>query len=500
MESRQAPVRRKLHAPEIALFNIVKNPHLSPAKRLQEITIAIKTLKSCKETDINAKDTTGDTALSWASYRGHIESIMPLLKYGACPDSRNHFGYTALDNAIFTNCLPIVSLLLNAGATLNKPNKLFDILNNPRYCSLENHIVIECIYALYKQQQKLRDPTISSQQLPRLNSDSYKKIACYFGNKEINTPSNPQKSSMNSTQSVITALTTQPKEIIITPGFSTSFRIPYNELSLHKKIACSEDANIYEATWQNTIVAVKELSSPKSLKKFNKENNFLKEMQKLELKNVVQYRGYAEDATKETFRIVMEYMPKGDAMNWIIEQTKENKKIPWTTCYQFFNNAAFALEELHDVNIVHGDLKWENILITTDNKLKLADFGYAFQLPDASSYQAKDAACGTPGYIAPEAITKGIKNRAADIYSFGSMMYIMTNKNTAFYYNWSDYNIIKSVAKGERLPIPEDYPPKLANLINRCWMHNHEDRPSARKLHEELQELAKDHENSAKLN
>ena len=88
-----------------------------------------------------------------------------------------------------------------------------------------------------------------------------------------------------------------------------------------------------------------------------------------------------------------------------------------------------ALQYAHAQGIVHRDIKPENILVDTQGRVKIADFGIAKMLgaeDDARPLTGDHQAIGTPHYMAPEQIEKPeTVDRRADIYSLGVVFYEM---------------------------------------------------------------------------
>ena len=107
-------------------------------------------------------------------------------------------------------------------------------------------------------------------------------------------------------------------------------------------------------------------------------------------------RSVIVDATRVV--VVMDYVQGGDLMS-----TLEQRDVLTDSETSFiFQEISKALDFLHKVlGLMHRDLKPDNVLLTPDGKVKLADFGLASIL---HPNQALATACGTPGYVAPEII------------------------------------------------------------------------------------------------
>lgn len=85
---------------------------------------------------------------------------------------------------------------------------------------------------------------------------------------------------------------------------------------------------------------------------------------------------------------------------------------------------ALALEHAHNNHIVHRDIKPQNIIITNDGKVKVADFGIA-RIATEQTIEMQENASGSVYYIAPEQARGGYQDHKSDIYSLGITMYEM---------------------------------------------------------------------------
>ncbi|RLN72365.1 hypothetical protein BBJ28_00019324 [Nothophytophthora sp. Chile5] len=111
-------------------------------------------------------------------------------------------------------------------------------------------------------------------------------------------------------------------------------------------------------------------------------------------------------------------------------------------------SAATGLRYLHDVGVVHGDLKGNNILIGKDGVAKLTDFGLSFFRKNAD-LEAEQGALGAYRWKAPECLNGGVATFASDIFSFG-MCVIEAVSGALPWGNRIDDNAVKyHVTKGE---------------------------------------------------
>ncbi|GFY78624.1 membrane-associated tyrosine- and threonine-specific cdc2-inhibitory kinase [Trichonephila inaurata madagascariensis] len=93
----------------------------------------------------------------------------------------------------------------------------------------------------------------------------------------------------------------------------------------------------------------------------------------------------------------------------------ENHNITETIVWNFLIDLLLAVKHLHDHNLVHLDIKPDNIFISKHNICKLGDFGLVL---DLSKSDTSDAIEGDPRYLAPE-LMEGIFTKAADVFSVG---------------------------------------------------------------------------------
>lgn len=80
-----------------------------------------------------------------------------------------------------------------------------------------------------------------------------------------------------------------------------------------------------------------------------------------------------------------------------------------------------AIEYLHERDIIYRDLKPENILLGNDYHIVLSDFGLS--KTNVTHKDVTDSFCGSPLYLSPEMLTKGVASHMSDIYGIGAVFY-----------------------------------------------------------------------------
>ncbi|EXX64962.1 Kic1p [Rhizophagus irregularis DAOM 197198w] len=179
--------------------------------------------------------------------------------------------------------------------------------------------------------------------------------------------------------------------------------------------------------------------------------------------------GITQDPDTLNYMILMEYLPNGSLRdNLLIKKYNPNDK---------FNNLHYISRQLmaiHKLNLVHGDFHNGNIL-QAKPFLFISDFGLS---KPVNQTNIKDEIYGILPYMAPEVLRGKPYTKAADIYSFGIIMWEMTSGVPAFHNIPHDLNLSLNICRGIRPEIIEGTMPEYVELMKRCWDNIPEKRPT----------------------
>nr|XP_043629913.1 mitogen-activated protein kinase kinase kinase 17-like [Erigeron canadensis] len=146
-----------------------------------------------------------------------------------------------------------------------------------------------------------------------------------------------------------------------------------------------------------------------------------------------------------------------------------------------------GLKYLHDIGIVHGDLKCQNVLLDSRGNIKLADFGCAKQTHPKSKNQTtnKKFMCGTPLWMAPEVLRNQGLDSSYDIWSLGCTIIEMATGKTP----WGELGIsnpmaamLKIASSNERPSIPKEFSKDGLDFLKKCLARVPEQRSTVDEL------------------
>lgn len=135
--------------------------------------------------------------------------------------------------------------------------------------------------------------------------------------------------------------------------------------------------------------------------------------------NMVKLEGFCIHPDEGNCYLVYEYVENGSLYSWLHEDREE--KLNWKTRLRIAIDIANGLQYIHEhtrPRVVHKDIKSSNILLDSNMRAKIANFGLAKSGVNAITMHI----VGTQGYIAPEYLADGVVSTKMDVFAFGVVL------------------------------------------------------------------------------
>uniref|UniRef100_A0A3B5K3X8 Tyrosine-protein kinase n=1 Tax=Takifugu rubripes TaxID=31033 RepID=A0A3B5K3X8_TAKRU len=252
----------------------------------------------------------------------------------------------------------------------------------------------------------------------------------------------------------------------------------------------------YDPLQDNTgeVVAVKKLQhgTAEHIRDFEREIEILKSLQH---ENIVKYKGVCYSAGRRNLRLIMEYLPFGSLRDYLM---KNRERIDHKKLVHYSSQICKGMEYLSTKRYIHRDLATRNILVESESRVKIGDFGLTKVLPqDKEYYMVKEPGESPIFWYAPESLTESKFSVASDVWSFGVVLYELfthSDRNssppTVFMSMMGNdkqgqlivYHLIELLKSGSRLPPPLGCPTEMHEIMEQCWDKDPFLRPSFKEL------------------
>ena len=192
---------------------------------------------------------------------------------------------------------------------------------------------------------------------------------------------------------------------------------------------------------------------------------------------VISYKESFIDEKDQTLCIVMEYADEGDLFQKITLYKQLHADFSEDDVWKIFIQITKGLNDLHEINILHRDLKSANVFLFRDGTAKLGDL-------NVSKITSRGLGCtqtGTPYYASPEVWKDKPYDLKSDIWSLGCLCYEMLMLKTPFRAQTME-GLYKKVMKGKYPEISKKYSNKFDFVISNMLKLKPEERPTTNEI------------------
>lgn len=252
--------------------------------------------------------------------------------------------------------------------------------------------------------------------------------------------------------------------------------------------------SVYEGiTTDGRLMAVKQIILPADKAQDHAEvDAMMREinlMRSMEHKNIVAYFGcqsFTNQLGELVLEIFLEHCHGGSVNSLRRKFDRVNGRLSISLVRSYTKQVLEGLEYLHAKNVMHRDIKGDNVLISATGEAKLADFGCSKKVGTGTAAEVlTNTMVGTPLWMAPEVVdSQGIGySNAADIWSVGCFVIELFGKKP-WIVQGSALQAMFMICSSKQLPngVPKGCPPDLQDFFCKCFERDMSKRPSAKQL------------------
>ncbi|PSC72410.1 Serine threonine-kinase CTR1 [Micractinium conductrix] len=251
------------------------------------------------------------------------------------------------------------------------------------------------------------------------------------------------------------------------------------DVVLHERLGSGAFGVVYRGEWRGQPVAVKVLqttcgAASRELASFRTEARVLADLRHPNIACLL-----AACTVPPNICIIEELCDGGSLHQRLHGRPGARRRapLPYRELLAVAADVAAALCYLHP-RIVHRDLKPQNVLLDSEGRAKVCDFGIS-KYKDKTFVSTANGQAGTPAYMAPEMFDSKPITEKVDVYSFAVLLWEMNSGRVPWRQLAGPMQIIFQVGvMRQRLPLPDHCPPFLRALIEECWAEEPTARPA----------------------
>lgn len=262
-------------------------------------------------------------------------------------------------------------------------------------------------------------------------------------------------------------------------------RVVDNRFRLESLLGKGGMGRVYEATQLSVgrrvavkMIRIGGLDRKRVKRRFFREAKVVSE---LSHPNIVTLLEFGEDDELEVPYIAMEYIDGLD-----VRDALDDSRLHPRVAVEIAAQIAAALVEAHEAEIIHRDLKTDNVLLVPVSsggfQAKVIDFGIALPRENSETLTNSGMICGTPKYVSPEQARNGEIDARTDLYSLGVVLYEIIVGELPFESDSALNVMMKHLREpppdiSERLG-PDEVPSSLRRLVDDLLAKEPDDRPA----------------------
>ena len=253
-----------------------------------------------------------------------------------------------------------------------------------------------------------------------------------------------------------------------------------NDFRIEKKLGDGAFSQVYSVTRisDKTKYALKKVKMGKLSEK-EKQNalNEIRILASIQHPNVIGYKEAFFCQKDGCLCIIMEIADGGDLLQDIEKRKRTGQKYKEKEIWHYFIQIVRGLKALHDLKIIHRDIKCANIFLTKDGVVKLGDLNVS----KVAKKGLLSTQTGTPYYASPEVWLDKPYDNKSDVWSLGCVLYEMITLLPPFRAQ-SMAGLAQKVTKGVYERIPSHFSADLSQMIRSCLQVLPANRPTLDKI------------------
>ncbi|KAF9162839.1 hypothetical protein DFQ26_003187 [Actinomortierella ambigua] len=233
-------------------------------------------------------------------------------------------------------------------------------------------------------------------------------------------------------------------------------------------------SRVYRGRWGTRQVAIKNFHLQQSDAYIGAVRHEIQTLERLRHRHIIQFYGSTYEDGQ--LSLIMDIAEGGS-----LQRAIKAQKLDWSAKARITQEIVRGLAYIHEVGILHRDLKSSNVLLTRHFEVKLGDFALATVQRLMSMTTISGSLKGTVRWMAPELFSARPKySTKSDIFALGMVMWEMAANCTVPFELQDDNNaIISTVKRGEREVLPDDTPADYRHWTEKCWGQDPTSRPEA---------------------